>query len=78
MAASMACALTDGLGVAVRGAPCLPRALVVPLALQSRSVATVTDEVVSMARASMGCVCVVAQAAPRPPPPALIVPLVAL
>ena len=77
VAASMARASTDGLGVAARAAPRLPRALVVPLASRSRSVAAVADEAVSMARASMGCVCVVAQAAPRSPPPALVVPLVA-
>ena len=69
VAASMARASTDGLGFAARAAPCLPRALVVPLALRSRSVATVADEAVFMARALMGCICVVAQVAPHSPSP---------
>ncbi len=77
MAALMAHALTDGLGVAAQGAHSRPRALVIPLTPRSHSVATVVDEVVSMARASTGCVCVVAWAAPHPPLPELIVPLVA-
>ena len=53
--------------------------LVIPLAPRSRTVATVADEAVLMARAWTECVCVVVRAAPRPsPPPALVIPLVAL
>ena len=50
MVALMARALTYGLGIVARAAPRLPRVLVLPLALRSRSVATVVDEVVLMAR----------------------------
>ena len=78
MVALMARALTGGLSVAAWAAPRLPHALVVPLALRSRLVAAVDDEAVSMARAWTGCVCVVARVPPCPPPPALVVPLVAL
>ena len=64
MAALMARALTDGLSIAARAAPCLPRRLVVPLAPRSRSVAAVADETVLMACTSTGCICVVVRAPP--------------
>jgi hypothetical protein len=77
VAALMARASTDGLGVAARAAHCLPLTLVVPWR-SDHSVAAVADEAALMAHASTGWVCVVARAAPHPlPPPALVVPLVA-
>ena len=76
VAALMACAVTDGHGIAARAALHLPRVLFVHLAPRSRSVAAVADEAVSMARVSTGCICVVVRAAPRPPPPVLAVSLV--
>ncbi len=77
MAALMARALIDGLRAAAQAAHCLPLTLVVPWR-SDRSVFAVADEAVLMAHALTGCVCVVALVTPHPPPPALVVSLVAL
>ena len=76
-AESMACAPTDGLGIAARATPCPPRARVVPLALDCvwcRCHLVGVAEAVSMAHALTDGLSLAAQAVPCPPP-ALVVPL---